>query len=309
MNMNINKTKIISGAAKSVCSLARNLKVQLLILLAGIFAFAGCVNYNDPVMTGGPGTAIQDRAANLVGDMLGFHPSKWPDSPQKQAALKRCAELMRSSVDTNWLAMIAGKLANQPAVLQFTNRSNDGIETITLVTNADLVLHIEDFSKRLASTMNEIASCLTNSKLKTFIAYNYKGVIVSPRENEKAISFNFWSENGPVKNFKEASFDEPAPTTHNTPRAAAKTTSSQTADAVHLPGVAAEFSESGRLVSFEILTPEHIESANFGGDGQPQHFFWRGNNMYAISIDMDVSNNVHVKLIPLGKNLRVKLQP
>jgi hypothetical protein len=49
------------------------------------------------------------------------HPGAWPESPEKEPALRHCAVLLRSSVDTNWLAMVASKLANEPAVLEFTN--------------------------------------------------------------------------------------------------------------------------------------------------------------------------------------------
>ncbi len=212
-------------------------------------------------------------------------PGEWSDSPQKQATLKRCADILRSSIDTNWLALIASKLTNQPAIFQFTNRLNDGTETVTLVTNTDIILYFEYFSKLLMSTLDEYAGYLTNPKLKTYLGAGYEGEIPSPRKNEGMIYFGFRSKEGLITDFRRLAVVRGE-------RAALQV----------------GFYPNGKLSQFRVFTLEHKDTALFLENGQLQHFDWIINDKISIHIDLDASGNPHVKLITLGKHPPLKIQ-
>jgi hypothetical protein len=270
-------------------------KLQLLILIFGIFAFAGCASYNNPAVTGDPGTTIDGRVENLFGYLIGVHPGKWPDKPDKNIRLKQCADIMRSAVDTNFLAMLANKLTNEPAVFQFTNQLNNGTEIVTLVTNTDIVFHFEDFSRRLTSDLDEHASLLTNPKLKTFTCdFGEVAEIVNPKNKNEWFEFDFdfsgpkGRYDGPVRQLLDRGI---------------YTNSVGTRSFDYY-----EFYENGRLKSFRVLTPEHKDTAAFGENGQLQHLDWLVNNVFAIYLDFDELGNPHVRPVTLGKHPPLKFQ-
>jgi len=76
--------------------------------------------------TGDPGTPFIGRVVNLFGYLIGIHPGKWPDKPDKNIRLKQCADILRSAIDTNQIEIDSLKLTNQPEVLlairNYTNR-------------------------------------------------------------------------------------------------------------------------------------------------------------------------------------------
>ncbi len=196
-------------------------------------------------------------------------PVAWPNSGQ---ALKHSAELMRASVDTNWLAMIADKLTNQPAVLQFTNTLTNGTQTVVLVTNADMIFNFEAFSMQLTSILDEYAGYLTNPKLNAYLGQSgYGAEIPDSLKNKEVIYFDFLSKNGPASEFRKI------------------------VSGVSRARVKAAFYDNGKLASFAIYTSENKENAHFGNNGQLQHFSWIMNEKFSIHIDVDASGSPHVK--------------
>jgi hypothetical protein len=113
----------------------------------------------------------------------------WPDSPQKQAGLKRSADILRSTVGTNELAFFETHLTNQ---LQSTNYAVNGGEIITASMGADMVLCFENFSKQMTSDMNEFADLLASPELKTYGDGWGKAEISSPDKNKGVIKYSFW---------------------------------------------------------------------------------------------------------------------
>src|ERR1035437_90486 len=114
----------------------------------------------------------------------------WPDSPEKQERLKQSVDMLRSAVDTNQLAIIEKQLINE---LQSTNRTktDNGSETITIDTGADMILCFHNFSKQMVSDLNEFADLLTDPKLETY-SYGWgKAEIFSPHKNEGKVKFSF----------------------------------------------------------------------------------------------------------------------
>ena len=215
-------------------------------------------------------------------------PAEWPDSPHKQATLKRCAEMVRSSVDTNWLAMIANKLTNQPAVFQFTNRLKDGSETVMLVTNADIILYFEGFSARLLVCLDEYAGYLTSPKLKAEYGAGYQGEMPSPLEKDRTIYFGFHSIEGPIRTF----------VIHGGARDGSA------------GGVAAVFYLNGKLCHLSFFTPHnmHDEDTHFVENGQLRHLDWLVNDKFAIFLDLDESGNPHISGQFLSKPNRPHLK-
>jgi len=210
-------------------------------------------------------------------------PAEWPNSHQ---ALNICAEIMRSSVDTNWLAMIAEKVTNLTTVIQFTNRLNNGSEAITLETNTDIAHYFEGFSKRLESTLNEYSGYLTNPKLKAYLGEaGYGAEIPSSGLSEGMVYYGFQSEKGPARDIRLLSkvSGERAP-------------------------LQIIFYPNGRLSQFRVFTLQHKDTALFNENGQLQHFDWIMNDKMSIHIDPDASGEPHVKLIALGKHLPLKFQ-
>jgi hypothetical protein len=138
-----------------------------------------------------------------------IHPGKWPDGPGKQKTLSHCAELLRSSVDTNQLDLILNKLlTNQPAVYEVaTGMNKDGSKAVTLISSNDVIRFYQDTTKQLFSTLDRFASYMTNSKLETYTAdFGYAAKISAANEVEtKYISF--YSENGPIMDFRGVEID------------------------------------------------------------------------------------------------------
>jgi hypothetical protein len=264
---------------------------------------AGTVLGGIGIDTGEPGAPFTERASNLFGYLIGMHPGKWPDKPDKKMRLQQCADIMRSSVDTNWLATVANNLASQPSVFQFTSRLNDGTEAFTLVTNTDLILDFEDFSKRLTSDLDEYANLLTNSKLETATCdWGEFAQIVDPKDKNEWFEFDFdysspkYPWNNPVSELKKSRVDRSGE-----------------------GGMYMSFYVSGKLRSYWMYALDYYEKADFNENGQMQHFFkenghyqkvdWVMNGQvlhqkwvhdkYAISINLDASCNPQVKLITL----------
>ncbi len=185
--MNFNNGKANSAfrtasSGGSVPGIARTLKIELLILIFGSFAIAGCVNYNDPTVTGFPGTTFGGRVENVAGYLVGMHPGKWPKKPDKNVRLKQCADILRSAVDTNQIELACGRLTNQP----------------------DVVLAIRTYSQQTISNLNEVASLLTNANLKTFTCdYGEGAEIVNPNNKNEWFDFIFYN-NGPVMQIRKA---------------------------------------------------------------------------------------------------------
>jgi hypothetical protein len=104
--------------------------------------------------------------------MLYMHPTPWPDSPQKSAALKHCANVLRSAIDTNQIASACNKMTNQP----------------------EAVLVLKSVATTAASNLDEFADLLTNTNLMTYLSYWAE--ISNPTN---LFYFSFWSDNGPVR--------------------------------------------------------------------------------------------------------------
>lgn len=194
-------------------------------------------------------------------------PAAWPNSRQ---ALRHSADLMRSSIDTNWLAMIADKLTNQPVVFRFTNRLNDGTAPVVIVTNADIIAYFKDFSKRLTSTLDEYASYLTNPKLNAYLGVaGYSAQIPSPTKSEGTIYFGFLTDNGPTRDFR------------------------QIVNGESRARMQAYFYENGNLKLLNVIAT-YKYGVNFTENGQLKDVGWLLNNKLAIHINLDASGNPQI---------------
>jgi len=133
--------------------------------------------------TGDPGTPFIGRVVNLFGYLIGIHPGKWPDKPDKNIRLKHCADILRSAIDTNQIEIDSLKLTNQPEVL----------------------LAIRNYTQQTVSNLNGVASLLTNANLKTFTAdFGEAAEMVNPKNKDEWYFFTFYY-NGPVRQFEKRS--------------------------------------------------------------------------------------------------------
>jgi hypothetical protein len=195
-------------------------------------------------------------------------PKAWVNSAQ---ALKQGAETMRSSIDKAWLAMITDKLTNQPTVLSFTNRSKEGVETVMLVTNSQLIHYLRDFAERLELSLVENAGYLTNPRLNAYHGVSgYGANIKSPTVSNETTYFGFRDERGLINDYR------------------------QLADGVSRARVKAIFDENGKLGSFEVFTAEHKDAARFAKNGRLQQITWDISDGFAIRISCDDSGSAHI---------------
>ena len=111
---------------------------------------------------------------------LYMHPTPWPDSPQKSAALKHCADVLRSAIDMNQITAVCNKMTNQ----------------------LESVLALKKVSAVAQSNLDEFASLLTKTNLMTY--RSYWAEISNPTN---VFYFSFWSENGPVRDLDKRPAD------------------------------------------------------------------------------------------------------
>lgn len=176
--MNIIWTKIITAAKPTVAN--RMILIPLLLILS-----AGAETVMGSIDTGDPGTPFIGRVVNLFGYLIGMHPGKWPDKPDKKIRLQQCADILRSAIDTNQIELACSKLTNQP----------------------EAVLAIRNYSQQTISNLDEVASLLTNANLKTFTAdYGEGAEIVNPKNKNEWFDFVFYY-NGPVMQFSKRPLD------------------------------------------------------------------------------------------------------
>jgi len=122
-----------------------------------------------------------------------FQSKPWPESLQtKQAILKHCADVLELSMDTNQLAMIADKLASQPAILKFGHQTGPSSPmTFTFATNADVIFAFENFSQQTISNLNEFARHLTDSNIQTLVTFKGNRMAFVPNPHNSMMGFDY----------------------------------------------------------------------------------------------------------------------
>jgi hypothetical protein len=105
--------------------------------------------------------------------------ASWPeDKSAKIVRLTRCAELVRSGVDTNQIEMACRKITNQPE---------------------SVLLDLKQFSKEAVSVLNLVADQLTNPKLTTFTADFGDGAELLDSKSQQSYIFVFYFQGAVLK--------------------------------------------------------------------------------------------------------------
>ena len=158
-----------------------------------------------------------------------IHPNPWPQGANREATLKKCAELLHQSVDSSHLLLVSTHLKLLPPALLVTNGASATGHFISVVTNADIVLLYDTFIFKLTNVLSACAGYLSDSNLNVYIGDGYSAKIQTPQKSTETTYYLLWSENGPVRSIRQMVGDARAT-------------------------VSAQFARNGKLASFEIYT-------------------------------------------------------
>jgi len=221
-------------------------------------------------------TNISDKANKPPPSSDADHSSvrpDWPESPEKQETLKRCAEILRSSVDMKQIEFVYDQLTNQPSVLQCAYRTNAVMQNSSpisyYITNNDIITHFEGYTSRVVSDMNQFADLLADANLQTDVINHrqYCASILNPHNTNEVILYTFLSRVGPVREVEM------------------RINSGKTV------ATFADFHNNGKLKLFDNQGRENI---SFYENGQLDKYFCNLYQGVAIALKLDSANNIRV---------------
>jgi len=210
------------------------------------------------------GMTESEYMSNVVHNWKPTQP--WPEPSKRREIFVRCAEVLRSAVDTNQLEWVCSNMStNLPALRKFQNQSTkDGPITITFVTNEIVISHFRDFSRQTMLNLDGFADLLGSPDLESYIGPGYCAKII----NSKNYFFWLFWPNNLVRSIEK-----------------------RTVDGQHVI-LRASFYEDGKLGGFRVTSPP--ESITFDENGKLISYNGRNNNM-AIELRPDENGNIKVR--------------
>lgn len=193
----------------------------------------------------------------------------WPDSPEKQSTLKRCAEFLVSSINTNQVEFVCAKMStNLSPIIRLENQATkNNPVAVTVITNKDLVSSIKGFSGHIELDLNNYAAQLTAKNLNTFRSeVGNCAEVITPKQSA---FYNIWFNNGPVKNLVIRS-------------ASGNVTASL------------QFYQNGKLKLFKGNS-SHKESASFDETGGLTCYSWVTDGRVEVDVNFDNAGNVKIR--------------
>jgi len=213
------------------------------------------------------GMTESEYRSNLISAIRHAPPPKpWPEPSQRQLVFGRCAEVLRSAIDTNQIELICSNMAaNLPTIRKYQNQpTHDGPITITYVTNDVVISRLRNFSRQTMLSLDEFASLLNSPDLESYVGAGYCAKISTPANY---LFWLFWPD-GMVRSIEK-----------------------RTADGQRVI-IRASFFENGKLAGFYVISPP--ESIAFDLSGKLTSYAGRDNNM-TLELRPDESGNVKVR--------------
>ncbi len=113
-------------------------------------------------------------------------------SSNRQQMLKRCAEILRSTIDTNQVNLLCSNLMNMPAIIRLGNQAyRDAPMEITLVTNQEVQFQIKSFASLAVSQLEAVARLLEDTQFKISQFNGMGSVTIESPEGSKQLFYVF----------------------------------------------------------------------------------------------------------------------